>query len=274
MDMNYLIQFLWLTIFLEHSCHAKCTTWWKCITLQRWQTFWKDLLLLAKYCRSFVRNIWSKSFVTLYWTRLYGGFSLTSIFMPLTFSFVSIEFAFLCVTQGTFGNFWSERHLEWTHLSFHSSYVKTRKSSCVNARGIPTAAYQVLHLLSCTRWGTPPVGVPPWPDPMEGYLRWGTLVRYPPKPGLTREVPKVGYGYLYPRWGTPIRVLHQPGPIGGTRGGVPPSLVWGGTQGGVPPLGYPPAGPGWGTPPAWTWPGYSPDRWENITFPSYYVRGR
>ena len=124
MDMNYLIQFLWLTIFLEHSCHDKCTTWWKYITQQRWQAFWKDLLLLTKYCRSFVRNIWSKSFVTLYWTRLYGRFSLTSIFMPLTFSFVSIEFAFLCVTQGTFGNFRSERHLEGTHLSFHSSNIK------------------------------------------------------------------------------------------------------------------------------------------------------
>ena len=29
--------------------------------------------------------------------------------------------------------------------------LSTRKSSCVNARGIPTAAYQVLHLWSC--WG-------------------------------------------------------------------------------------------------------------------------
>ena len=36
------------------------------------------------------------------------------------------------------------------------SHLKTRKSSCVNARGIPTAAYQVLHLL-------------PYPG---GYLHW------------------------------------------------------------------------------------------------------
>ena len=31
----------------------------------------------------------------------------------------------------------------------------TRKSSCVNARGIPPAAYQVLHLLSYPRVGYP-----------------------------------------------------------------------------------------------------------------------
>ena len=37
--------------------------------------------------------------------------------------------------------------------------IETRKSSCVNATGIPTAAYQVLHLLSYPREG----GIPhPW----------------------------------------------------------------------------------------------------------------
>ena len=57
--------------------------------------------------------------------------------------------------------------------------VITRKSSCVNARGIPTAAYQVLL-----------GGVPPRPGLMGGgggYPRWGT-----PWPGLM-GVPKVGY---------------------------------------------------------------------------------
>ena len=116
----------------------------------------------------------------------------------------------------------------------------TRKSSCVNARGIPTAAYQVLHLF-------PEVGYPP-----------------PPQPGLMGGVPKVGY---------------PPGR------GYPPARSDGGTQGGYP-LVPPRAGPGWGTlPPRWTWLGYPPvwtdrlmDGWtdtcENITFPSYYVRGR
>ena len=42
----------------------------------------------------------------------------------------------------------------------YSKTFYTRKSSCVNARGIPTAAYQVLHLL-------PEVGYPP--PPPQGY---------------------------------------------------------------------------------------------------------
>ena len=51
--------------------------------------------------------------------------------------------------------------------------METRKSSCVNARGIPTAAYQVLHLLP--EGGTP-------------------LGRVPPPPARSdRGVPEVGY---------------------------------------------------------------------------------
>ena len=152
----------------------------------------------------------------------------------------------------------------------------TRKSSCVNARGIPTAAYQVLHLLSCTRWGNPPPqsGLPP-PQPGPtwggGYPRRGT-----PQRGLTGG---------YPRWGTPGQVW-----LGGyPQVGVPPMVE-------SPLAGVP---PGWGTPhldltrvppghvwlggvtppPSWNWLGYRwVDGWtdtcENITFPSYYVRGR
>ena len=140
--------------------------------------------------------------------------------------------------------------------------VENRKSSCVNARGIPTAAYQVLHLL--TEVGYPPIQV--WPGgeyPRWGYPHWGT-----------------------PCWGTPCLGLT----------GVPPiQVLWGVPEVGYPPLlGYPP----------WTWLGYPPgvdrqtDEWmdgwmdgqtdgwmdgwmdgwtdtcQNITFPSYYVRGR
>ena len=61
---------------------------------------------------------------------------------------------------------------------------KTRKSSCVNARGIPTAAYQVLHLF-------PEVG-------SEGG-GWVPEVWYPPPPG------QVWWGGGYPRY--PVRVL-------------------------------------------------------------------
>ena len=43
----------------------------------------------------------------------------------------------------------------------------------MNARGIPTMLYQVLHLL--------PDRIPPWLGPTGGYLRWGTpLARVPP----------------------------------------------------------------------------------------------
>ena len=37
--------------------------------------------------------------------------------------------------------------------AIRKNYPLTRKSSCVNARGIPTAAYQVLHTLSYPRGG-------------------------------------------------------------------------------------------------------------------------
>ena len=131
--------------------------------------------------------------------------------------------------------YWSSHFLHLlTYLSqFHNL---TRKSSCVNARGIPTAAYEALYLLSKLGY-PPPAGVPPASSDL-GYMRWGTRWHgYPPWPGLMG-------GYL--RWGTP-----QPC-------GVHP----------------PPAGPDQGTPPAdrqmdgWT------DTSQNITFRSYYVRGR
>ena len=55
--------------------------------------------------------------------------------------------------------------------------ILTRKS-CVNARDIPTVAYQVLHLLSYPRG---------WGYPIMGY----------PLPVLTSQ------GYLIPGWGVP-----------------------------------------------------------------------
>ena len=115
--------------------------------------------------------------------------------------------------------------------------ILTRKSSCVNARGIPTAAYQVLLEMGYpppqpgltgggggTRGGVPPSQV--WQE------KGGTIVGYP----LARS----NWGG-YPRWGTP-----QPGLMGGTRGGVPPARSDGG-EGGI-----------WGgvPPPSWTWQGY------------------
>ena len=88
-------------------------------------------------------------------------------------------------------------------------------------------------------------------------------------------VPKVGYpqqGYLLARsdgtiWGgvPPSRVPPWPGLMGGTPPQVPEArsdrgyLRWGTLPAGVPPEGVTPlAGPGWGTLPSWTWPGYPP----------------
>ena len=112
----------------------------------------------------------------------------------------------------------------------------------MNARGIPTAAYQVLHLLS--EVGTPPTGYPP-ARTARGYPRWGTPLqgRVPPS--------QVQWGGGYPRCRTPWQGTPQQGtPLArsdrGIRGGVPP---WQGTPhldlARVPPLnlaGVPPLG--------------------------------
>ena len=72
----------------------------------------------------------------------------------------------------------------WLKLCGRCFMNKKRKSSCVNARGIATSAYQVLHLLSCTRGypllgGLPPPGVPCWGHPLLGV----------PLPGIPQGTP-------------------------------------------------------------------------------------
>ena len=131
--------------------------------------------------------------------------------------------------------------------------MKTRKSSCVNARGIPPTMWQVLAM-SQVRGGTPS-------------QVWGRGVAHPRSRGY--PIPGLG-GTLSQVWGYPI-----PGP-----GGYPilglegtPSHVQGGTLSqveGVPcPMlgvpcprsgGYPPSRPGMGypLPPGQTWDGVSP----------------
>ena len=109
-----------------------------------------------------------------------------------------------------------------------------RKSSCVNARGIPTAAYQVLPSVILYEVGYPPtpipIGTPPWARSNRGgYPRWDT----PPPARSDRGVPQVGYP-------PPPSQVQQ----GGTRGGVhpPPSgHPWARSDGEVvPEVGYPP----------------------------------
>ena len=64
-------------------------------------------------------------------------------------------------------------------LSCYLNVHETRKSSCVNARGIPTSVYQVLHLF-------PEVGYPPGPGlTWGGYPRWDTHLAGGTPPGWT-----------------------------------------------------------------------------------------
>ena len=84
----------------------------------------------------------------------------------------------------------------------------TRKSSCVNARDIPTAAYRALHLLSCTGGGAVPLpggypcqgGTPPWVSTPPSDLTGGTPSLLggtppwvpPPQSDFAREYPTLG----------------------------------------------------------------------------------
>ena len=196
----------------------------------------------------------------------------------------------------------------------YSNFYVTRKSSCVNARGILTAACQVLHLLSCMGWGTPARGYPTLGTPITP--GWGTahldLAGVPPCLDLVGVLPGqtwMGYPHLDlagvplsgPGWGTPWSDLDGVPPSGpgwgtptwtwpryrppvrhdwGTPHQTQPGYPSGWTWLGYPPgqVGYPPSKTGMGYPPGWTWPGYPPvdrqtDTCQNITFPSYYVRG-
>ena len=116
----------------------------------------------------------------------------------------------------------------------------------MNARGIPTAVYQVLHLLS-------EVGYPPSQVWWGGTQGGGT----PP----SRSTPSQVWQGGYPRQGTPPARSDR----GCPRWSTPPSQVW---QGGYQRRGIPLARsdrgyPWWGTPrqwypPSWTWLGYPP----------------
>ena len=131
--------------------------------------------------------------------------------------------------------------------------VLTRKFSCVNARGIPTVAYQVLP-----RWGTPPArsnreGVPRVGYPLPGSWLWEGVPGVPPlgypsirvPPSWLQGVPRVppcpgsrgvpGVPPLrYPHSGSGGFLGYSPSgypPLEYPPVGVPPILAWGGTQG-------------------------------------------
>ena len=122
----------------------------------------------------------------------------------------------------------------------------TRKSSCVNARGIPTAVYQVLHMLSYPGGYLPWLGEGylPWPrgtylgvPPIltwlgEGYLPWLGVGNPPPiLTWLEGTVPTLAGGYLpwyrYPsptKVGTPPAKVGTPLPSGPVQGTPPPGV--------------------------------------------------
>ena len=161
-------------------------------------------------------------------------------------------------------------------ISLHWSCLElfiTKKSSCVNARGLPTAAYQVLHLLSCTGgWGTSCRG--------GGYPYQGVPHPWPGGPG----VPPIWIwlGYPHPRldrgtsWGVPHPLMGW-----GSRDGVPsPGWTWWGTLIWTWP-GYPPSKAGWGyppplsrdgvPPPSWTWLGVPPPPNPGMGYPNSWT---
>ena len=124
-------------------------------------------------------------------------------------------------------------------------------SHCVH-----TAAYQVLHLLSCNGEGVPLPGRYPTSGtpPCQTWPGGGTPPRIPPCLELARVPPP------------PQLDLAGTTPQQGYRGtrqavGTPRPRLEGGT---------PPAGPDWDTPCGQT----DGQTCQYITFPSYYVRGR
>ena len=116
-----------------------------------------------------------------------------------------------------------------------STTILTRKSSCVNARGIPTAAYQVLHGLSCPGgWG--PGYHPPQSD-LTG-VPLSDLPGIPPLPpqlDLARGTPHQTWAG-YPPSPSDLARLSSPSDLAGVR----PHQTW---------LGYPPPSDLAGVPP-------------------------
>ena len=126
---------------------------------------------------------------------------------------------------------------------------KTRKSSCVNTRGIPPAVWRVLILLSYLGWSPPSTGWT-WPPPPPAGPDPPWLDQTPPRLDLTPDPPPpVGWTWPPPAAGP------DPPPPRAARPG-PPTLGW-----------------------TWSPPLGQTDLWmdrhvSKHYLPSYYVRGR
>ena len=123
-------------------------------------------------------------------------------------------------------------------FNLNVKFCKTRKSSCVNARGI-TRKRHTAYRVASTCYAVPVGGTPCPLSP-------------PPLPSFGKGVPLTLT--LPPTW-TWEGVLPCPHPLPGPGKGVPLPLVW---TWWVPCPLYPPPGPGKGVPPAWTWEGGTP----------------
>ena len=144
----------------------------------------------------------------------------------------------------------------YLHHFYTEEKLKTRKSSCVNARGIPPAVYWVLLLLSYL--GTPPSWPGRWGTQLGGVPTWVHPPGWAPPPG------KVTLGRVPPQLGTPRQ--GTPPPWQGTS----PWCLSHGILGNVAKhygIWVPP-------PPVDRQIDGRTDTCQNITFPSYYVRGR
>ena len=83
-----------------------------------------------------------------------------------------------------------EDPISWARAA--QQIMNARKSSCANARGIPTTAYQVLHLLPEVGYPPPAGGTLPQPGglpPSRGYSPSWTWMGYPPPPIPGRGTP-------------------------------------------------------------------------------------
>ena len=207
---------------------------------------------------------------------------------------------------GSYGLYLLTWHWCWD-FTFALSY--TRKSSCVNARGIPPARGRKMltpprHWLDLTPpgwpWPPPPAGPDPpgwidlWPDPPPSWIdlwpetppNWIDLWPWPPRLDLTPPTPTPSTG-LIDLWPWPLGLdLTPPGWI--DLWPWPPCLDWPLTLTPPPPpslidlwpwppwldwpLTWPPGWIDlWPSPPRWTWPPPPPgvDKVKTLPSPSF-----
>ena len=162
--------------------------------------------------------------------------------------------------------FWSKIHLTSLNGTLDYIHIITRKSSCMNSRGIPPTAYQVLHLLSY-----PGEVVPhPWMGRGAPSLAGGYPISELGVPIPGQGIPLSGPGQAPPSgpgWVTPHLDLDRVSPLSGPGSGTPHLNLVRITHLSQPDQGTSP-------PPAWDLAGRPPrcEQTETITFPILQMR--